>query len=506
MKRAKLTAIAVVVLVGGCGDGGGGSSGPTDPTVAVASVEIQGASPTLKAGHTAQLKAVARDAQGGVLSGQSVAWSTSDSTRVRVTVHGTATAISEGEATISAKVAGATANVVIKVPRPLTWVEVEAGTSFSCGRVQSGTVYCWGSHALGQLGDGSARTLEPRPSPVRVSLPDPATSLSVGGGHACARMANGTTHCWGMNDFGQMGIGATPMCASWGSCSERPLPVAGGLSFASLTAGTQNTCGLTAAGEAFCWGYSGMGQLGIGTDVTPDVCQINEVQAPCSAGPRPVAGGLRLAVLDGRGDTVCGLTADGQAYCWGRNNTGQLGTGTVTGPESCRGGGGTACSTRPVAAAGALRFASIATPLVRRVSIHLPPPAGACGVAADGSTHCWGFVGRDFGPQPVRLGDHRFAQLSLGGDFGCGVTAEGEARCWGGSEHGQLGRGASTASPTEPAPVIGGLKFRSISAGFAHVCAVTLDGHPYCWGQARSGQLGTGDLSDSPRPVRVREP
>lgn len=506
MRPAELTTIAVAILLAACGDGGGGATDPTPPTVAVASVEIQVGSATLKAGHSAPLKAIVRDAQGNVLSGQSVAWSTSDSTRVRV-AHGIATAIAEGEATVAANVAGVMGNVLIQVPRPLTWVEVGAGTNFSCGRVEGGLVYCWGNHALGQLGDGAARTLEPRPSPVRVSLPDAAASLSVGGLHACARMADGTAHCWGMNDLGQMGMGSTPLCASWGSCSERPLPVDRGLSFASLTAGTQNTCGLTAAGEAFCWGYSGMGQLGIGTDVGPDVCQINEVQAPCSTGPRAVAGGLRFDALDGRGDTVCGLTPDGRAYCWGRNNTGQLGTGSATGPESCRGGGGTACSTRPVAAAGDLRFKTIATPLVRRVSIHLPPPAGACGIAADGSTYCWGFVGRDFGPQPVRLaGDHRFAQLSLGGDFGCGVTAEGEARCWGGNENGQLGRGPSSGSVTEPAPVIGGLKFQSISAGFAHVCAVTRDGHPYCWGQDRFGQLGTGDLGDSHNPVRVREP
>lgn len=490
----------VALLLAACGDSGGGSTDPTGPSTAVASVEITPGSDTLKVGHWAVLKAVARDAQGNVLSGQSAVWSTSDSTRVRIgSSSGDATALAQGQATITATVAGVAGSAVITVPRPLTWVEIRAGNNFSCGRVEDGSVYCWGSHALGQLGDGSARTMEPRTSPVRAALPGPAVSLAVGGAHACALMADGMALCWGMNDLGQMGIGDTPLCASWGSCSPRPLAVAGGISFASLTAGTQNTCGLTASGEAFCWGYSGMGQLGIGTDVGPDLCPSNEDRVPCSTAPVPVVGDLRFTALSGRGDTVCGLTADGTAYCWGRNNTGQLGIGSTEGPETCQGGDGTACSTRPVAVAGNLQFQTVATPLVRRAFIHLPPPAGACGIATDGSTYCWGVVGQDFGPQPAPLaGDHRFVGLSLGGDFACGLTAGGEARCWGGNEQGQLGRGASVGNPSEPAPVVGGLAFESLSAGFAHVCAVTEEGQPYCWGQDAAGSAR--------QPVRVREP
>ncbi|HVO35011.1 MAG TPA: hypothetical protein VMT21_05565, partial [Gemmatimonadales bacterium] len=44
-----------------------------------------------------------------------------------------------------------------------------------------------------------------------------------------------------------------------------PVAVAGGLTFASLTAGRYHTCGLTRGGAAYCWGYNYYGELGDST-------------------------------------------------------------------------------------------------------------------------------------------------------------------------------------------------------------------------------------------------
>src|SRR5437773_4630444 len=89
--------------------------------------------------------------------------------------------------------------------------------------------------------------------------------------------------------------------------------VTGRVSFAVVGADRYHTCGVTAAGAAYCWGDNTYGQLGDGTTT-------NRLT------PVLVAGGVSFAAVSaGAFRSTGGPTAAGGAYCWGNNNYGHLG-------------------------------------------------------------------------------------------------------------------------------------------------------------------------------------
>jgi len=207
--------------------------------------------------------------------------------------------------------------------------------------------------------------------------------------------------------------------------------------FVALTAGHAHTCGLTSSGDPYCWGGNDSGQVGIGS-------------WDKSAHPKPllVSGKLKFGFISANGNHTCALTAAGVAYCWGENRFGQLGNGTLISAAS------------PASVSGNLKFKALSA----------------------GATHT------------------------------CGLTTSGTAYCWGGNWHGQLGVGTMDGEErypcchTSPVRVVGGLNFSSVQAGGIHTCGLTSDGEATCWGNHKNfGQLGTGDadLRDRPTPMRV---
>jgi hypothetical protein len=75
-----------------------------------------------------------------------------------------------------------------------------------------------------------------------------------------------------------------------------------------------------------------------------------------------------------------------------------------------------------------------------------------------------------------------FHQVSAGTIHTCGVTTDYRAYCWGLSGYGQLGDGTTTSPRLTPVAVLGGLRFRHVSAQGATTCGVTTDNRAYCWG------------------------
>ena len=97
----------------------------------------------------------------------------------------------------------------------------------------------------------------------------------------------------------------------------------------------------------------------------------------------------------------------------------------------------------------------------------------------------------------------QFSQISAGGRFTCGITTDGRAFCWGINFFGQLGDGATGNGSARPHAVLTSLRFRQITTGFYHTCAVTTDDLAYCWGDNSGGQLGDKTTTGRTTPVRV---
>lgn len=125
---------------------------------------------------------------------------------------------------------------------------VIAGENHTCALTTGSPMWCWGSNANGQLGDGTT-TDHPVPNLV-IGLNNQVTTASAGPYNACAVDTQGAVSCWGSIDQST----ATPA-------------VVPGLetNTAAVAAGSSFGCALTVRGGVKCWGSTRNGQLGNGS-------------------------------------------------------------------------------------------------------------------------------------------------------------------------------------------------------------------------------------------------
>lgn len=138
--------------------------------------------------------------------------------------------------------------------------EVDVGSEFGCARVEpGGEVRCWGDNGGGQLATGSNGGSQAAPN--LVPLPRPAVEIETGQAHACARLDDGSVHCWGLNVSKQAG-------APTALFVNTPLSVVGSGSL-ELTTGDNHACSRSGPSAVACWGSNAQGQLGSAGPSTP---------------------------------------------------------------------------------------------------------------------------------------------------------------------------------------------------------------------------------------------
>lgn len=218
--------------------------------------------------------------------------------------------------------AGSTAlGETVPAPRQVSgtnvFASIGAGDAFTCALTTAGRAYCWGSGNRGELGRevGQCNSVfgfvnSCSPTPVSVNTGATFTMLSVGNSHVCGLTPAGTALCWGDNGQAQLGTGTYDNRAA-------PAIAQNGMTFSVIDASTAATCGTPTTGPSVCWGLNLMGKLGVGSRIE------------LSTTPLPIAGSPRYVALAGGDMYVCGLTANGAAFCWGSGREGQLGRGPM---------------------------------------------------------------------------------------------------------------------------------------------------------------------------------
>lgn len=124
-----------------------------------------------------------------------------------------------------------------------------------CAVLADGSVWCRGSNADGQLGDGT--TLD-RTGFVQVLGITDAVDVGVGAFHSCARRRDGQVVCWGRNLSGQLGRGGFSAREAFPAST---VPI--GQLVDEIEGGCASTCARS-GGRLWCWGEDDSLQLGNG--------------------------------------------------------------------------------------------------------------------------------------------------------------------------------------------------------------------------------------------------
>lgn len=233
-----------------------------------------------------------------------------------------------------------------------TWKKISAAGGSACGIKTDNTLWCWGSHYNGLMGNGS--TSGYNVVPAQVSGGGSWNDISLGtGDYACAIKSDKTLYCWGVttsvptlldsgswesvdvgdwsSDVHACGIktGGAAFCWRNGNGGRvgngvatnteyaTPQAVSGGHSFIDISSAQNVSCGIRTDGRVLCWGVDAFGETGVGSVGTRSV-------------PTLVSGTDTYTSIEAGWRHVCAIKNDKTAKCWGYNASGAVGDSTTT--------------------------------------------------------------------------------------------------------------------------------------------------------------------------------
>ncbi len=307
-------------------------------------------------------------------------------------------------------------------------LQLACGDFHSCALMADHTVKCWGRNKSGELGDG---TTEDKKVPTAVPALEGVEEIALGANYTCARTKDRAVKCWGTGRLFSNAI----------STKSSPTPVGGVSDAAELKAGGYMTCARASGGAVTCWGLEKKpggepkNAAAIATSAAHACARLEGGAVKCwgegvwADGKSFSKPGITGAELVATGDGFACAVSGGNVSCWGRNDSGELGTAPDFDDH-----------VKPVAVPG-----------VRGVKKISAAESHTCVIGGDGALTCWGDnaeseLGRGTqttgeAPGPVS-GIAAVVEVAVGTDHVCARTAS-DVYCWGNNRAGQLGDGTT---------------------------------------------------------------
>ena len=407
-------------------------------------------------------------------------------------------------------------------------VTISGGEEHTMMVFENGRALTCGDNVFSQLGrDGDENILQfvlSGEMNTQSELLEGIADVAAGWKHSIFLTGDGQVLTCGNDENGCLGDGGEQNAVSsipvWVHAGEQNLsnPGANLSNIIFIAAGRSGTHSLAvedATGFVFAWGNNGGGQLGKG----------DNAESSYSSPIKVLGGQMGTFYLQNITFVSCGayhsmsLASDGFVYCFGNNETGQLGINSTdlqrTTPVKVLGTGGSG-NLANICTVSAGWWHSMA---LERIETGNPN--------CKGRVYCWGEG--DYGqlgdgymenrPFPVLVlkGEQNSSSVNLeniiaigaGCDHSIALEADGHVLCWGSNFYGQLGNHDYEYGSETPVYVKlhDGSRLSNIvkiSAGYWHNLAVDSSGNLYVWGSDNSGKLGLGGSGNQDYAVPVQ--